>query len=970
MQLSEDEIDHPMIQSYGPSSPSAPSADVVEVHELLPADNHLGNISMTSSSTSDDESTFEAIEDAEISLKMDSPPREGAMVYGKNRVPRASLTTHTEAALHVVSSMFGPQNDNDDSDDNTTDADDDRRDQYGDRDVTGHHAVHDATKDVTFWAQSSIATPKRDTSANESDLILGSSTDHLQRSHVDGTQPDGQYETRLSGQRYGEGTVSQSEPLLDWKTDMMCVSPSPDPGFVDPLSESSHYTSDSSLSFSAVSRSTTAFKPTRKPLSNMTPVYDENAFPSGAPFASASRLGQNVLGAKRVPLGEKPVVTQPMSFGNPSHPSLSASSHMTSSTLGYAPAFAPLDNGYRTPSDENSPEQFFPRENENDGYADEQRYEYNELVNLEAMNQNQEHVYRPLRYVPVGDNFNALTPITERTSECASTNLARYTSAHRHGLRTSIESDMGMDRYSQVGSDNEESELTPRANDPLGISHQLPPDGRVDQLLDFIPRRLDGMDLDLDSIPRLTTSDEPRPGHHWYTTSTVAPTVSADVQMQSDDLETGLQHNPSAVVESMDQLMRNRSLTSPPSHEIDSSLQSPDEIGVCEPCNPFAKEIVAILLEELDPPLTDYPGFRDLSDTRADKLAQLQKRCKARPRKQSHGGGANIEDATWEIELDGDTYFICEKLGEGAYGSVFRAIESIDEESMVMNDQTMTQTAMKVESPPNVYEFTILSQLHKTLSNRLCRSLIAPHRLYTYQDESFLILEYCDQGTLLDVVNRAAEIGVSPTGGGKGVEEVLAMFFTVELMRVVEGLHEAGFIHGDLKIDNCLVRLESLPGGSKSWSSTYDPEGGSGWEHKGLKLIDYGRSIDTNVFPKGQEFVIEWETDEYDCWEMRKGERWTFQPDYHGIIGIGYCLLFGKFMNEEDSIRPGFRRYHQIELWNELFEVCLRPSRVPNLIQFKECRIKMENWLNANCERNGKSLKGLLKKIEVASLSR
>ncbi|KAH9445277.1 hypothetical protein Pst134EA_031502 [Puccinia striiformis f. sp. tritici] len=81
-----------------------------------------------------------------------------------------------------------------------------------------------------------------------------------------------------------------------------------------------------------------------------------------------------------------------------------------------------------------------------------------------------------------------------------------------------------------------------------------------------------------------------------------------------------------------------------------------------------------------------------------------------------------------------------------------------------------------------------------------------------------------------------------------------------------------------------MVRLQNLPGGNKSWLSTYDPEGHDGWK-----------------------FIAEWKTDEYDCLEMRTGKPWSFQPDYHGILGIAHCLLFGTFMTEKDSIKPGSR---------------------------------------------------------------
>jgi checkpoint serine/threonine-protein kinase len=78
----------------------------------------------------------------------------------------------------------------------------------------------------------------------------------------------------------------------------------------------------------------------------------------------------------------------------------------------------------------------------------------------------------------------------------------------------------------------------------------------------------------------------------------------------------------------------------------------------------------------------------------------------------------------------------------------------------------------------------------------------------------------------------------------------VAIFFTIELLRLVEGLR-SDIIHGDLKIDNCLVRLEEIPsaaGGKNAWSAQYDRRGCNGWSYKGVRLIDFGRAADLSLF--------------------------------------------------------------------------------------------------------------------------
>ncbi len=156
------------------------------------------------------------------------------------------------------------------------------------------------------------------------------------------------------------------------------------------------------------------------------------------------------------------------------------------------------------------------------------------------------------------------------------------------------------------------------------------------------------------------------------------------------------------------------------------------------------------------------------------------------------------------------------------------------------------------------------------------------------------------------MVNKAVSIGIAPavSGTSGGVDELVAIFFIVELLKIVENLHQKGFIHGDLKIDNCLIRLEDIPssqGGPSSWSSTYHSDGQEGWSFKGLKLIDFGRGIDFELFERGrsQRFVADWKVDERDCWEVREGREWAWESDYYGLAGVAYCLLFGKYIQSE-----------------------------------------------------------------------
>ncbi|KAF9519618.1 hypothetical protein BS47DRAFT_1248998, partial [Hydnum rufescens UP504] len=245
---------------------------------------------------------------------------------------------------------------------------------------------------------------------------------------------------------------------------------------------------------------------------------------------------------------------------------------------------------------------------------------------------------------------------------------------------------------------------------------------------------------------------------------------------------------------------------------------------------------------------------------------------------------------------------------------------------------------------------------------------------YHFKDESLLVLDYSSQGTLLEAVNCAAQIGIhSPDTSG--IDELLVMFFAIELIHLVRALHGAHFIHGDLKIDNCLLRLADPA--VHPLSSRYEPTGEGGWNERGVQLIDFGRAIDMSCFPKNQTFVGDWATDARDCVEMREGRPWTYQTDYAGLAGIIYCMMFGKYIETTLSpkstatqrwykVSTPLKRYWQTDLWTRLFDILLNPVMIrpdgalPLVDELGVLQEEMGFWLAANCEKKGKSLKRML----------
>lgn len=268
--------------------------------------------------------------------------------------------------------------------------------------------------------------------------------------------------------------------------------------------------------------------------------------------------------------------------------------------------------------------------------------------------------------------------------------------------------------------------------------------------------------------------------------------------------------------------------------------------------------------------------------------------------------------------------------------------------------------------------------------SRAAESIINVYEMYLYKDECYLIEEFRDQGTLLDVINVAR---AESTASGPGVmDETFVMFFAIELFRTMEALHAKGILHGDLKADNCLVRLDPIPD-SDVWTTKYRKDGTGGWNKKGVSLIDFGRGIDMKVFRPEVQFIADWKTGPQDCAEMRELRPWTYQIDYHGLAGIIHSMLFGKYIDtvadksaglgatakKSWKIKENLKRYWQTEIWSSTFDLLLNPgmhvegeegSKLPVLKGMRGVRESMETWLESNCER-GVGLQASIRKLEA-----
>ncbi|KAL9101667.1 MAG: hypothetical protein Q9163_003106 [Psora crenata] len=413
-------------------------------------------------------------------------------------------------------------------------------------------------------------------------------------------------------------------------------------------------------------------------------------------------------------------------------------------------------------------------------------------------------------------------------------------------------------------------------------------------------------------------------------------------------------------------------------------------------CNPVDESIRNTILDSVQPPISSFQGYHDHRAEDFNRGPEIRKFIKSLAKVKMSDKtttSLSIPPVLHFPSTPSATFTIKRELGKGAFAPVYLA----ERNSTNADDESRSLVAIKCEHPPTSWEFYIMTLLHTRLApdNRALESLLRAHSLYLFSDEAYLLEAYLDQGTLLDLVNIAKS---DPTSGQATLDESIAMFFTIELLRTVEDMHSIDILHGDLKADNCLVRLAHTTAKDDDWDPQYRPDGSMGWSHKGLTLIDFGRSIDMRAFSPRTQFIADWKTGKQDCIEMRELRPWTYQVDYYGIAGVVHSLLFGKYIEDcvvEDGggwrdgdgveqgprigarkkykIREGLKRYWQTELWASLFDLLLNPlshvqaeegAMLPLTQGLHEVRLRMEGWLEGEGGKRNGGLKYGLRKLE------
>jgi serine/threonine-protein kinase len=136
-----------------------------------------------------------------------------------------------------------------------------------------------------------------------------------------------------------------------------------------------------------------------------------------------------------------------------------------------------------------------------------------------------------------------------------------------------------------------------------------------------------------------------------------------------------------------------------------------------------------------------------------------------------------------------DQYVILEFIGRGSYGLVYLAVDKVTNQTVVVKQQRKRRAKGKIISSYLRKESNILSNLkHPQIPKYM--------NFITEDNKHFLIMEYIDGKNFEDLI----------LGEGFKLDEVTSLNILLEVLKVIEYLHNKGIVHRDLRLPNIIIK--------------------------------------------------------------------------------------------------------------------------------------------------------------------
>ncbi|EJD74527.1 CAMK/MLCK protein kinase [Loa loa] len=194
-------------------------------------------------------------------------------------------------------------------------------------------------------------------------------------------------------------------------------------------------------------------------------------------------------------------------------------------------------------------------------------------------------------------------------------------------------------------------------------------------------------------------------------------------------------------------------------------------------------------------------------------------------------------------------YILCEKIGIGAYGTIYRAIERATGKNWAAK---MIKISPDMKKDVIMHEVEIMNELHH-------EKLLNLHEVFDMDKGMCLIEEFISGGDLHDKIIRDEAL----------MSEDEARTFIRQILQGIQYMHNKGIVHLDLKLENIMLTSN---------------------ESNDIKIIDFGlaQKLDANESP-----TLLFCTAEFCSPEVINKESVGLSADMWAVGVITYSLLSG-----------------------------------------------------------------------------
>ncbi|XP_040267520.1 mitotic checkpoint serine/threonine-protein kinase BUB1 beta isoform X2 [Bufo bufo] len=271
-----------------------------------------------------------------------------------------------------------------------------------------------------------------------------------------------------------------------------------------------------------------------------------------------------------------------------------------------------------------------------------------------------------------------------------------------------------------------------------------------------------------------------------------------------------------------------------------------------------------------------------------------------------------------DVLLGGDSYSLKGEIILGENSRIYMGAQADSD----MENVKGVGVALKVDSRPLPWDFYIVQQLKERLGEGFMTHFVEQSDCYLFQDGCVMLYKDVGLFSVQDIIQNP-----------NAVMEEVAILLVYNLLSLVEKLHTADIVHGDLRPETLLLDVGIFDLSSCTDMSTF------------FKLIDFSHSMDMRRCPTltAQAFPI---APTEHGQQILSPQASPYQVDLLGIASMVHLMIFKKPLQiqQNDSswnITKEVPGLWNKSLWNTFFSKILNSSQGSTAEVLKELKDKM-----------------------------